>query len=990
MYFFEFIFVSSAAQMKSLCLTEMQIVQFLKGTLSNQDFEQVESHLDACATCRKLWFRMYGQSLGLEHTLQLLPQSAHTRTLSPGEQVGRFKILEKIGQGGVGIVYAAYDPNLDRRVAIKILKRPRQDSAVSEKLLKEAQIMARLHHHSINTVYDVGEHQGQSYLVMCFIAGDTLDEWLKTTKRTHQSIISLFLSMAEGLAEAHRAGIVHGDFKPKNILIDVYNKAYVIDFGVAQVLTESITPQHIQGTPAYMAPELLQGVTQTDKSDQFSFCVTLFQALMGELPFQSPVLSKRREAIYHFHQQHKSLKSAFIKKQIPAYVLNVIIRGLSENPLDRYPDMQSLAQALRNHPLKKWYRLMSAAGLFLIALFLGMSGYKAYWDYRYLCKHGDDEISLVWNDKVKKNLRSILNTQSQDDTFLLLSLIDDYVKNWAHLHDEICAATHIKKTQSIQLMDVKLDCLDLGKQELIQTLDLLEQHQNTPDKALPAVRALSSLEYCLKPILTMTSFDPEFKPILVNKEPKQEERRRSFVRALALANTGFSARAVSLLQPIKEDILSHAYTRLDAQILSFLGGEYIRTNQNLEDAKRMLDAAVFLSEKLGDDLGTIKALLNQTSTLIRSHEIKEAKAAFKHAESLIARNWSSDGVVLSYWMVKTDLEEMTGQKVAALESIMQAVHKCEQPLLDKVNNKLCAQIFISASMNLLSNEQYELGLKYAQLGYQYYVSLWGLHNLETLYVSSNLANAYLNNQAEDQALTIMKQSYQELVRVLGPNLPGQEDFFVNYAVILEANGEYQTATLLLEQTLIQLRKKQHLPAYIQAVIKQTLASIYENQDLFKQALDTLAQSDIANMQEEIPRNQLESYWLLRALLLVESHRFKEAQYVIDRIERDILPQALSNHSSDVLSSYYYIKAQWGIQTGRIKNVEYNLRQALENRIAAKGNQASVARIKLELGQFLLTKKQHTQAMPLIKDAHALFCARKEAQKRCTLAKALMK
>jgi serine/threonine protein kinase len=222
-------------------------------------------------------------------------------------RLGRHLLLDVIGEGGMGVVYAAYDVQLDRKVAIKLL-RSRGNVQAQRRMLREAQAMARISHPNVVPVYDVGVHEQQTFLVMEFIDGVTLRTWLRQRRRSQRELLSTFIAAGNGLAAAHEQGLVHRDFKPDNVMIRRDGRAVVMDFGLVRgqevepeassfesaepspvrssVLEPTLThADAIMGTPNYMAPEQFAGRETDARTDQFSFCVALWEALFEQRPF---------------------------------------------------------------------------------------------------------------------------------------------------------------------------------------------------------------------------------------------------------------------------------------------------------------------------------------------------------------------------------------------------------------------------------------------------------------------------------------------------------------------------------------------------------------------------------------------------------------------------------------------------------------------------------------------------------------------------------
>ncbi|HLT39012.1 MAG TPA: serine/threonine-protein kinase, partial [Enhygromyxa sp.] len=238
---------------------------------------------------------------GLDQRLQR--RAVHAALFGGGTEaasIGRFRLLERLGEGGMGRVYAAYDEQLDRKIAVKLIRASSLDSAeVVERTLREARALARVSHPNVVHVYEVGEIEDQLFVAMEFLAGPTLRAWLDQRRnRDWNEALAVLRQAGEGLAAAHAEGIIHRDFKPQNLMFGADGRVRVLDFGLARVarieperpatsdasklvelpVTSITTTGSLMGTPAYMAPEQLAGKQADVRSDVFGFCVTLFEA----------------------------------------------------------------------------------------------------------------------------------------------------------------------------------------------------------------------------------------------------------------------------------------------------------------------------------------------------------------------------------------------------------------------------------------------------------------------------------------------------------------------------------------------------------------------------------------------------------------------------------------------------------------------------------------------------------------------------------------
>jgi len=278
--------------------------------------------------------------------------------------LGGYRLERELGAGAMGVVYAAFDPALARRVAIKVLRSEPATIEAKERLLREARAMARLAHPNVVTVYEVGTANGRDFFVMELIDGETLGEWLGTY-RPAPAILDAFLAAGSGLATAHARGIVHRDFKPRNVLRSREGRVVVTDFGLA--CDANATAPHandravsvagdvalgspeltatgaLLGTPPYMAPEQWCGAAITAAADQFAYCVALWEALAGERPFRGPTVDD-------FRRQTAQGPGSLDASRVPRWARGLLLRGMDPDPARRWPSMDVLLARLAAAP----------------------------------------------------------------------------------------------------------------------------------------------------------------------------------------------------------------------------------------------------------------------------------------------------------------------------------------------------------------------------------------------------------------------------------------------------------------------------------------------------------------------------------------------------------------------------------------------------------------------------------------------------------------
>jgi hypothetical protein len=307
---------------------------------------EIDAHLESCASCREAMEEARKETLVATHTV-LGPE------LKGGSTIGRFEVLRCLGEGGMGAVYEAHDPLLDRLLAIKVLRGDVVTEAMHVRLLREAQALARLKHPNVVAVYDVGKSDERIFIAMDFVDGMNAAEWMRASEvgpRTWREVLDLYLRAGAGLAAAHDVGLVHRDFKPANLLVGRDGRVCVTDFGLVRLEAAADTralpvpagdiTDHgvVMGSPGYMAPEQMTGAKVDAACDVFAFCVSLYEGLHGQRPFRGDTLGKIYAAVVKG-------ELAPVAPEVPAWLQTRLVAGLHPDPSQR-PTMRELVTGL--------------------------------------------------------------------------------------------------------------------------------------------------------------------------------------------------------------------------------------------------------------------------------------------------------------------------------------------------------------------------------------------------------------------------------------------------------------------------------------------------------------------------------------------------------------------------------------------------------------------------------------------------------------------
>jgi len=432
----------------------------------------------------------------------------------PGDKIGNFVVEKMLGRGAMGVVLLAHDPELDRRVAIKLLRVDDQDEGSRIRLLREAQSAGGIGHPNVVAVHQAGTHEGQVYVVMEFVDGGTLREWIEEEPRSWEEIVEVYVQAGRGLAAAHALGLVHRDFKPDNVLIGVDGRVRVSDFGLVgrsgdtvenvptlrsfRSFDESIDrltqTGTVMGTPAYMSPEQLSGERVDPASDQFSYSVAFYEALYGERPYRGDTLARIVASIATGEVEVPS-------SDVPTSVRDALVRGLRPTPSDRHESMEAMLDALAAHRAPPQRRgAAAAAGVAL----LGLGAAGAYFigptrdEAPKACPDADEAYGSAWSDERRAAVEAAFATKpTGSEMFAVLDReLAARQSEWIDAWTGACDDRNSGK-QTDALYELRVSCLHARRDEADVFSELLTgDDERLLDGALSGATALIPVAAC--------------------------------------------------------------------------------------------------------------------------------------------------------------------------------------------------------------------------------------------------------------------------------------------------------------------------------------------------------------------------------------------------------------------------------------------------------------------------------------------------------------
>ncbi|MEM9461920.1 MAG: serine/threonine-protein kinase [Myxococcota bacterium] len=539
------------------------------------------------------------QCSGEDHDLEITAPSGvedvpHTtdeeELLLDGAKVGRYTVLTRVGSGGMGVVYSAFDPELDRKVALKVMHQHRSPLSSSvggkERLLREAQAMAKISHPNVITVHDVGTYEDRVFIAMEFIDGPTLRAWLGQGPHEWGDVVEIFVRAGRGLAAAHAGGLVHRDFKPDNVLIGRGGRVLVMDFGLARQASSRVAeaqptgtppPSNVRnvvltrtgalvGTPAYMAPEQHKGSAADPRVDQFSFCVALYEALYGERPFAGNSLASL--AINVLEGQIRPPPKG---SQVPAWLRAVVLRGLSVDRSDRFPSMDALLAELQRDPPDTGRPWLTAAvalgvGTLLVGTYLLTRGPD---EDRCVSPH--DRLSSTWGPAQRDTLREVFSATSLSfaDTSgqSTVRMLDAWSARWSEQWVDQChAAIEAAAGGSFDPQaQPEIRCLDLQRRDLEALVArMIEADDAVVLRAPRAASAMPEPARC-QAVEVELSISDRSPPSSSDERERLAQLHTSMAQGRALLHTGAPDKAARIAEALVDSAVALSDPGLEAE-----------------------------------------------------------------------------------------------------------------------------------------------------------------------------------------------------------------------------------------------------------------------------------------------------------------------------------------------------------------------------------------------------------------------------------------
>ena len=588
---------------------------------------------------------------------QRLHRAVRARLLDetvPETRIDRFVVIERLGVGGMGVVYAARDTQLDRRVAIKLVRNWAlgDRSNDQQRLIREARALAQLSHPNVVAIYDVGLHGGRVFIAMELVQGITLRRFVADGTRTWEEVLRCLVQAGEGLAAAHAAGLVHRDFKPDNVLVGDDGRVRVLDFGLAQgdgssptspalssaaMMSLSLTATgKVVGTPAYMAPEQFSGAPADARTDQFSFCVACWEALFLERPFRATSTPQLRRLI-----AKGEIAKPTDPDRAPEWLRTVLARGLAADPDARWPSLRALLAAFSPRPRRRklWtYGVGAVLGTVSLAVG-GVMLWRAH--ERTACERDANERAALWNDGTATAIVDAFAatelSHARGSAERIDGLLGDYAHTWAQTRAQGCLA-HLDGAIDDATWQRRRACLEERRERLATLLEVLQ----APDRDV--VNTAVRITYEL-PLASACEDDARLAAnaaalgTTVDAE-RVSELRSSIARAELLAETA-RPDAVAAARAIRDRAEALGDPGLVAEAELAVGTAHLKLGE-YQPAADAYERAYFGAGPIGADEVALVAATQLVETVgSRLARFDDGLGWSRHAEGLLARSGSA-------------------------------------------------------------------------------------------------------------------------------------------------------------------------------------------------------------------------------------------------------------------------------------------------------------------------------------------------------------
>ncbi len=728
--------------------------------------------------------------------------------------VGRYVILRKLGEGAMGEVYVAYDENLDRRVAIKLVRTMGQRTDdVYNRMLREAHGLARLSHPNVVQVYEAGVFQGRVYLAMEYIEGESLREWSERSERSWREVLACAIEAGRGLAAAHQVGLVHRDFKPDNVIVGVDGRVRVLDFGLvraesegeegdellsvsgqsrvnpsvlsgASSLRSNLTQAHtLIGTPAYMSPEQHLRETADARSDVFAFSIVLYELLYGVRPFAGDDQAEIMSAVLK-----QSLSEPAEGRRAPAWVRRVLLRGLSVDPRARFPTMEEYLAALDNDPVRRRRRWWIAGGVVALLASVGALVVSAIQADAEACSGGAEGMRGVWDEARQEAVAAAFAATgvaySGEVTARITQRLDDHRSAWIYSHREACLA-HRRGERSSERLDLQMACLRAHRRELDAAIrTFIDADAAVVESAMATVSELTELDR-LSACDDIEGLERGFlRKVDPEEAAKLEATRGALADAAALGRAGKQGAGLTSIAGLSETVEQLDDPALYVEV-DLARGRLLLQDGAYEAAKKALMRSYYDARALGHDQIAAEATIDLLRIMIVMQAPPEAAEVW-------SRQAEAEVRLLGKELVQADFHSARASLHQALTILRRELDPHHYKVIEAQRRKGAA--LFKRGRNAEARTSLELALKSARVGL-------GAGHPQVANILTNLGLVAAREGRYEDGIRAAKEALEISEGARGREHPDNANILSNLGELEIQLGNYRAAVNYLERAV---------------------------------------------------------------------------------------------------------------------------------------------------------------------------------------------
>jgi len=812
----------------------------------------------------------------------------------------------------MGVVYEAFDGELDRAVALKRVHPSRTDADTCARLLSEARTLARLSHPNVVPVFDVTTEGEEVFVAMELVVGDDLRQWERRQPRSWRAIVEVLTQAGDGLAYAHAQGLVHRDFKPTNVLIGNDGRARVVDFGLARPIPEQAASTGESddssgppgsGTPRYMAPEVRAGQTAGPLADQFGFCVTAWEMLFGHRP-TSP-----DDARAHART-----------RRVPRHIRAPLIRGLSAAPADRFPDMAALLARLRRPSAAgRW-----VAGAGLLAILVGAIA----WPSDDPCLDVAAEVDATWGPSrlaaLQDAFASTGSANAQQAAERVKTRMDRHMEAWIAERERSCHATLVERTQSRGEYELQTACLEELR---VATDALLEVLMSDPDPAL-VHRAVSAVAQLPTPAACAEADRSSIGPL--GDDAKARALRADLSRVQALVRAGRVSVALTAASSLVEAATAADDTWIAARA-GLLRAQVELSSGDDTAAEQSLSAAGIAAAQATHDPSVAEAWVLMASVVARDPARRsELDTLLTVAEAALVRAGDDPRLAILLQRARARMHSVQGELEAAADLSVEIAKESERRL--GADHPDLVDALMDAGLALLDSGRPDAARPHLERAVELDLELFGdLHPR----LASDWHNLALVAPGAEEAEALLRKALALNEEVFGRTSTAVADDLANLGIFLHDGGNYEQAEeVMLESLEIQREAYGGDHRHI-ATVLQYLGELLNDTGQRERAR-AYAEESLAMRQRILPADHIDiarGHQLLGAIALNEG-RYDDARKAYEQ-SLEVRRRGLRPDDPKLAGPYYGL-AQVELQAKRPEAAVEACRKALSLEEGAHG------------------------------------------------------